>query len=129
MIRLRSFRQTDIEAIDKIWREHHANDFSVPDRENMVIDAVVEKDGEVVAYGQVRLFAEFMMILDKSASQRDKIEALKLLMLEGFRGSNEAQLKRFYMFIRDPGFATLITRHFGFEIVDEPGELLLRKND
>ena len=126
---LRSFRQTDIDAIDRIWRAHHSNDFSVPDRENMVIDAVVEDKGEVIAYGQVKLFAEFMLILDLSASQRVRIEAIKLLMLEAFRGADQAGLKRVYSFIRDPGFATLIERHFGFESVDEPGELLLRKKD
>lgn len=129
MSRLRAFRSSDVEEIDRIWREYHANDFSVPDRSNMVIDAVVESDGKVVGYGQVKLFAEFMLILDKSASQRDRVEAIKLLMLEAFRGARTADLKRVYCFIKDPDFATLIGRHFDFEVIDEPGELLLRKMD
>lgn len=128
MAKLRSFDRADIPRIDEIWREHHRNDFSVPDRANAIIDAVVEDgDGKVIAYGQVKLFAELMLILDKSASQREKVEAIKLLMLEAFRGCDKAGIKQAYAFIKDPEFATLIQRHFGFDIVDGPGELLHRK--
>jgi hypothetical protein len=126
-VRIRPFRLSDVEAIDRIWREHHSNDFSVPNRDNAVIDAVVEnKDGEVVAYGQVKLFAEAMLILDKNASQREKIQALQLLMLEAFRGTDARGIQQMYCFIKDPQFATLISRHFGFDIVDK-GELLFRE--
>jgi len=125
-MKLRSFLPSDVEAIDRIWQKHHSNDFSVPDRRNALIDAVVEKDGEVIAYGQVKLFAEAMLILDKDASQRDKVQALKLLMLEAFRGADQAGLNQLYCFIKDPDYATLIERHFGFSIVDK-GELLLRE--
>lgn len=126
MVKLRSFRESDIEPIDEIWRKHHNNDFSVPDRKNILIDAVVERDGKVIAYGQVKLFAEAMLILDLDASLRDRIAAIKLLMAEAFRGANEAQMRQMYCFIQDPDFATLISRHFGFDIVDK-GELLFRE--
>lgn len=127
MTRLRSFRRSDIEAIDRIWREHHSDDFSVPDRQNALIDAVVEnKHGEVIAYGQVKVFAEAMLILDLNASQREKIQAIKSLMLEAFRGADMAGIRQMYAFIEDPDFALLIKRHFGFETVNK-GELLLRE--
>lgn len=113
-------------AIDKIWRDHHSSDFSVPDRENRVVDAVVVDDDKVIAYGQVKIFAEAMLILDLSASRRQKIEAVKLLMAEAFRGCEQAGIKQVYAFIKDPDFATLIAKHFGFEPV-EKGELLLRE--
>ena len=126
-MRLRAFRDEDIPAIDRIWREHHSHDFSVPDRENMIVDAViVNNDDEVVAYGQVKVFAEAMLILDLGSSQRDKITAIQLLMLEAFRGCDQAGIKQVYAFIKDPAFATLISRHFGFDVVDK-GELLLRE--
>lgn len=125
---IRRFKRGDEEVIDEIWRKHHADDFSVPNRNNLVIDAVVEdSSGTIVAYGQVRLFAEAMFFLDKDASQRNKVEALKLLILEAIRGADLAGLEDLYCFIKDPQFATLISKHFSFEIVDEPGELLLRK--
>lgn len=124
---LRKFHQPDVESIDEIWRKHHSDDFSVPNRNNSIIDAVVEEDGKVIAYGQVKMFAEAVFIIDKDASKRAKVEALKLLMLEAIRGTNLAGLEDLYCFIKDPTFSTLISKHFGFEIVDEPGELLLRK--
>lgn len=128
MPRLRSWQPSDIDAIDQIWRKHHSNDFSVPDRRNAIIDAVVENDnGEVIAYGQVKMFAEAMFILDKDAPARDKVMALRLLMLEAFRGTDSANLRNLYAFISDPEFADLVAKHFGFERVQNPGELLLRE--
>lgn len=126
-IGLRKFHQSDIESIDNIWRKHHSDDFSIPNRNNSIIDAVVEEDGKVIAYGQVKMFAEAMFIIDKDASTKAKVTALKLLMVEAFRGTNIVGIEDLYCFIKDPQFSTLISKHFGFEIVDEPGELLLRK--
>jgi hypothetical protein len=124
---IRPFQDSDILAIDEIWRKHHSNDFSVPNRSTRLVEWVAEEDGRVVAYGQVKLFAEAMIILDKDASQRAKIESLKGLLFEAFRGTNLAGLEDIYCFIRDPGFASILINHFGFELVDNPGELLLRK--
>jgi len=126
-MRLRSFRETDIEAIDRIWQEHHSDAFSVPDRSNSVVDAVVENDkGKLIGYGQVKLFAEAMLIMDLNATRREKIQTIKLLMLEAFRGADVAGIKQMYAFIQDPDFALLIKRHFGFDTVNK-GELLLRE--
>jgi hypothetical protein len=127
-MRLRPFRESDIERIDEIWRKHHANDFSVPNRKCSIIDAVIEDDdGNIVAYGQVKMFAEAVLILDKDARPRHKVEALKLLIVEGIRGTERVGLEDMYLFARDPSFASVVAKHFSFEIVDEPGELLLRK--
>lgn len=126
-MKIRLFQPSDVDAINNIWERYHRNDYSVPDRRNSIIDAVVEAKGELIAYGQVKRFAESIFVIDKGASQRSKVEALKLLMSEALRGSNLAGLEDIYCFIKDPSFATLISKHFGFEIVDNPGELLLRK--
>lgn len=126
-MRIRLFEDADIPQIDEIWRKHHSNDFSVPNRETRLVEWVAEENGKVVAYGQVKLFAEAMIILDKDAAQRPKIEALKGLLLEAFRGTQAAGLEDLYCFIQEPSFATLLIKHFGFEAVDNPGELLLRK--
>ena len=58
--------------------------------------------------------------------RRQKVDAVKLLMAEAFRGCDQAGIHQVYAFIKDPLFATLISKHFGFEIVDK-GELLLRE--
>lgn len=128
MASIRSFRREDVPAIDRIWREHHSDDFSVPDRSTALIDAVVEDDdGKVIAYGQVKLFAEAMLFLDLDASQRDKIQAVRLLMLEAYRGVESSKLSEIYAFIQDPDFSLLIQKHFGFRAVDNPGELLKKE--
>jgi hypothetical protein len=127
MLRIRAFKDSDLEDVDRIWRTHYANDFSLPNRNNLIIDAIIENDGKVIAYGQVRVFAEGMLVLDKNEGKRAKVEALKLLMLEAFRGTSVANLEGMYCFIKDPEFATLMSKQFSFEIVDSPGELLLRK--
>jgi len=127
-MRIRPFQESDILEIDRIWQAFHSRDFSVPNRNNAVIDAVVvDENDKVVAYGQVKMFAEAMFILDHDAPPRAKVAALKMLMLEAIRGANLAGLEDIYSFIKDPAFASLISKHFGFELVEEPGELLLRK--
>lgn len=123
---IREFRDADIPEIDEIWKKYHSNDFSVPNRDTRIVEWVAEEDGRVVAYGQVKLFAELMIVLDKGASQRSKISALKQLLFEAFRGSNSAGLEDVYCFVQDPKFATLLIKHFGFESVENSGELLLR---
>jgi hypothetical protein len=126
-MKLRSFRPSDIGPISEIWDKHYSTESSLPNRRNSVVDAVVEdSNGKVIAYGQVKLFAEAMLFLDKDASLRDRTQALKLLMLEAFRGTQQAGIEQMYCFIQDPDFATLIERHFGFSIVDK-GELLIRE--
>ena len=125
---IRSFRPEDVPEIDRIWKAHHSDNFGVPDRSTSIIDAVVEDDkGKVIAYGQVKLFAEAMLFLDLDASQRDKIQAVRLLMLEAFRGAELAKLNEIYALIQDPDFSLLIQKHFGFRAVDNPGELLKKE--
>ena len=127
-VKLRVFQSSDIEIINEIWERYHRDSFSVPNRNNSIVDAIVEdEEGVVIAYGQVKLFAEAMFILDKDASKRVKVEALILLMQEALRGCNVTGIEDLYCFIKDPQFASLISKHFSFEIVDDPGELLLRR--
>jgi hypothetical protein len=126
-MKIRPFQDSDIPEIDEIWKKHHSNDFSVPNRNTRLVEWVAEEDGKVVAYGQVKLFAEAIIILDKSASQRAKVTALKGLLFEAFRGADLAGLEDLHCFVLDPSFATILIKHFGFESRDDPGELLTRK--
>ena len=124
---LRSFRWEDTPAISKIWEDHHSNDFGLPNRRSSVIDAVVEHDSKIIAYGQVKLFAEAMLFLDKSASLRARVTALRLLMLEAFRGTEQAGIQEIYAFITDPNYALLLQKHFKFYQAYKPGELLIKE--
>jgi L-amino acid N-acyltransferase YncA len=124
---LRSFRWEDVPEISKIWETHHSEDFGLPNRRSAVIDAVIEDHGKIIAYGQVKLFAEAMLFLDKSASLRARVTALRLLMLEAFRGAEQAGIQEIYAFITDPNYALLLQKHFKFYQADKPGELLIKE--
>ncbi len=114
----------DLARIDEIWKKHHSESFGVPNLANTVTHAVVEnEDGKVQAYGIVKLFAEAILFLDWDAPQRDKIEALKELMLEAIRGTSDAQLEQLHVFVADPKFSKLLKKHFGFK--STTGEMLV----
>lgn len=126
MMIIRDFCNNDIDPINKIWEEHHSHRCSLPDRDHAIVDAVIEDDnGKIIAYGQVRHFAEMMMFLDHNISKRDKCVALKLLMMRAFEGLNKINMDQCYAFIHDPDFALLVEKHFGFNRVIQPGEMLL----
>ena len=124
---LRAFRNSDIEAISDIWEQYHSTDYGLPDRKSAVVDAVFEHEGKVIGYGQVKLFGEAMLFLDKGAPQRTRILALKALMLEAFRGADSAGLHELYAFINDPKLLALVQKHFHFNIADRPGQLLIKE--
>ena len=126
MITIKIVNDDDVKAISEIWERHHSHSFSLPSRRNIIIEAKVEKDDRLIGYGQVRLVAEPILVLDLDARQRDKIEALRLLMLEAYRGTERFGLKRMHAFIRDPYFADLIVRHFDYQRCDL-GELLVKE--
>ena len=124
---LRSFSWSDVPEISAIWEKHHSDLYGLPNRRSALIDAVVKDKGRIVGYGQVKLFAEAMLFLDKSASLRARTEALQLLMREAFRGAEQAGLSELYAFIAEPEFARLIRKHFHFYEADKPGRLLIKE--
>jgi hypothetical protein len=124
---LRSFQWSDEPAISKIWEEHFSHVYSLPNRKSIIVDAVVENEDKIIGYGQVRLFAEAMLFLDYNASKKDRIDALKKLMLEAFRGTQVAGIQELYAFILDPDFAKLIEKHFHFFPADRPGDLFVKE--
>jgi hypothetical protein len=126
MIKLRSLTEADIIPLDQLWQEHWS-DFSLPNRRNAVIDALAVDGERIIGYGQVKLFTELMLFLDPTARTRDRAHALKLLMVEAFRGTDKVGIEEMYAHIKDPDFALLIEKRYGFKRIISPGELLLRK--
>lgn len=127
MIILRQFLESDVSQLDELWRKYWSR-HSFPNRENRIIDAVaIDEEYKIIGYGQVKLFAEAMMFLDPTVSKRKRAYALKRLMLEAFRGCDEASIQELYAFIDDPKFSGLIQKRYGFKSVPHDGDLLLRK--
>jgi hypothetical protein len=117
---------SDVPEITKIWEAHHARSFSLPTRDGVIVEANAVEAGKIIAYGQVRHVAEPIFVLDLNATRRQKIKALELLMNEAFRGISKAGLKQIFAFARDPEFADLIVKHFGYQRADL-GEFLIRE--
>lgn len=126
MIKLRDFHEDDILLLDELWRAHWT-EYSLPHRDNRIIDSVVVDDDKIIGYGQVKLFSEAMLFLDPTVRVRNRIRAIDLLMHEAFRGTNEAQIEELYCFIKDPKFSALIQKRYNFKLIPQPGDLLLRK--
>lgn len=127
MIKLRSLTPSDIITLDQLWKEHWS-DTTLPNLKNRVIDAIAydTTNERIIGYGQVKLFAEAQLFLDPTCRKRDRAKALQLLMAEAERGVRRADLEDLYIFIKDPDFAVLIAKRYGFYRVTEPGELLLK---
>lgn len=123
---LRPFTPADILQIDELWRANWQGRSSMPNRANSIVDAVIEHEGEITAYGQVKLFAETMLFLDHRRSKRERVAALKLLMAEALQGVKALGIEETYAFIQDPSFARLISSRYGFQLVESPGMLLLK---
>ena len=127
-MKLRNFDWSDVDKIDEIWKAYHSESFSVPDRYNALTDAVVVNDKDkIVAYGQVKLFAEAIFILDLDASKIERTKALILLMQQALFSAGINNRMDLKAFIKDPNFALLVEKHFHFERVADPGELLVRE--
>jgi len=129
MIRLRPLNDSDILKLDRLWQEHWSAS-SLPGLKNRIVDAIAYDDAEdyrIVGYGQAKLFAELMLFLDPTCSRKQRSTALKLLMSEALRGSEQFGIEEVYCFIKDPDFSLLIQKHYDFKAIIQPGELLLRK--
>jgi hypothetical protein len=116
----------DIPDISSIWRRHHSHAFPLPHRTNLITEAKAVIDGRIIGYGQVRPIAEPILVLDLDARLRDRVEALHLLMVEAHRGVRSVGLDRMFAFIRDPIFADLIEKRYGFDRSDI-GEMLIKE--
>lgn len=126
-MKLRPLVPQDITALDELWKKYWSA-YSLPTRSNAIIDAVtINPSGQIVGYGQVKLFAEAMLFLDPTMPRRERAISVRLLMSEAFRGVRSANIEQIYAFIKDPEFVKLIVQRYGFEPVVEPGQLLMKE--
>lgn len=127
MVKLKELNHKYATEINEFW-ERDWSEYSLPGRDACVIDAVIVNDNDkAIAYGQVRLFPELMLFTDMKAPLRNRVDALKLLMTEAFRGIDKINLPEAYCLIKDLKFARLIAKRYGFTLIDNPGVLLVRK--
>ena len=112
-------------AIKQIIDKH---EFNLPSRKNVVTEATVtNKNGDVVAYGMVKAFAESVIILDPDASSKDKISSLSQLMRQAIRDSHLAGFDQVHGFFKSDKFAEVMKKHYGFK--DPYGKCLVLEID
>jgi len=109
------------EIHDKYWKGH----LEIPSQAGRITEIIVEDDnGEYVTYAMMKLWAEIMMIMDQSQSQKNKIEALKLLAQAIEMTARKNNLTEYHVFTNNQSYADILMKHFGFQHMDT---LVLRK--
>ena len=111
---VRNLVYEDIPAFIKLVEKHP--DFSQVHIDKSVVDKVaVGKDGSVKAYGIVLPLAEAVFIPDIDASNREKVEAVKLLLQAAIEGTKRVGVRQLHCFIQNSVFAEIMIKHFNFE--------------
>jgi hypothetical protein len=109
----------DAKDVDRIWKQFHANDFSIPSFDHTIIRRVVEVDDKLVAYGFAKLNPEATLILDLNMPQRTKVGALRALMFDAIRGCKEHNLSQLHAVVKNrPEYLKLLRKHYGFRDID-----------
>jgi hypothetical protein len=116
-------RRGDIEAIDRIWKQHYSEQFGLPNPAHKIISGVVDSGEGIKGFGIVKLFAEGLFVIDHTMSLRDKREAIGLLLEAQQIGCSNKGIEQSHAFVRDSNFAKVLKKHFGYR--DTVGECLV----
>jgi hypothetical protein len=110
---IREFKHDDLSRIESIAR---SKDFDLPARTNVVTESVIENNsGRIIAYGMVKAYAEAVLFIDDSISVKDKASSLSQLMRQAIYGSHLAGFDQVHGFFKDPKFAEVMKKHYGFK--------------
>jgi hypothetical protein len=107
---IRPFQIEDLRVVEDINNRFYTN-YDPIDAAQAYADIVADKNNKLVAYGLNRFLSEAVMVLDHSLSNRDKIEALILLMKEAKSKCCHRQL---FVRVQDPQFGAILKKHFNF---------------
>lgn len=105
---------------DLKWLERVA-DFPL-NRNRIISEAVIDKDGKPVAYGSLKPFMNADMVID-GLSIREKVSALDLLHRQAITQTVLARFDQLYVFC-DEDFADILKKHYGYR--DCVGKVLVR---
>lgn len=122
MIIARDLRVEDIDEIDKIFQKQP--ELSVPSLNYMIVNAVMEdtKNKKLLAYGAVKLFAEAVLIMDRSLPKKERAMALIEAMQTALLYCRDAGVENLYVNSNDDEFTKVLENRYKFHRV--PGTLL-----
>jgi N-acetylglutamate synthase-like GNAT family acetyltransferase len=128
MLKLRRYLPSDLEAVSRIWEKHHSQTFSLPALNPSIITGViVDENDKVVAFGNLKIYAEGVIVMDHDRPKATLGRALKKLMEAAIMGARKFGVSRIHVSTTDPDYSEILRKHYGFS--DVLGEHLVREND
>jgi len=113
---LRDFQfDRDVMRIDDIFQRQP--ELGVPSLDNVVANASIidEDSGKLVGYGVIKLFAEGVLILDKSISKKDKAKSIRIAVTDSIEKARTAGLEYLYVVSSMESYTEVLRNHFGFK--------------
>lgn len=127
-MKVRRYRPSDLSEVNQLWEKHHSHSFSLPPLQPSIIDCVVEDDdGKIIAFGNLKIFAECVMVMDHDKSSLKRARAFREIMPVAIMGAQKSGIAEIHATVQDPGFGDVMRKHFGFK--DVLGEHLVKEVD
>lgn len=122
MLEIRQAKLEDVPAIMQLDPERDV----IPD-ETTLQSAVVLSDDCMVAYGALKLYAEFVLAVNKSVLPSVRATAISSLVKIGVHVATRKNLSEIHAFAMDEEFGNFLVKHFEFvPVKEQPFVLTLR---
>lgn len=122
---VRRYSPADLKKIDEIWQKHHSASFSLPKLSPSIIDCVIEDEQGIIAFGNLKVYAETVMVMDHDRSARLRAKAFREIMPVAIMGAQRAGIHEIHAVTQDPDFGVVMRKHYGFR--DVLGEHLVKE--
>lgn len=118
MAKLRQFQLSDISAIDDIFKKQP--ELGVPSLKHMIENTtILDDDGNVIGYAVLKMFAEGVLILDRSKSKKQRAKAVRLAVERAIQEAQDKGIEQLYFLTSNPSFADILRRKFSFQTIKE----------
>lgn len=104
----------DALPIDEIFKKQP--ELGIPNLRNVLDNAVIERDGELVAYGVVKIFAEGVLIVNRAKTRkREKAEIVLKTINRAIDSCKKMGIEKFIVISNDSGYTKVLEKRFGFK--------------
>jgi hypothetical protein len=118
-LQFRKFLVGDLEKVSEIYERDYSQDFSLPNLDHTIGNGIITSSSDrILGFGMVKCYPEAIIILDKTSSNRDKVNSLKLLYENAIRVCKDRNFNELRCHIIDDSYGQLLTKHFNFHNVD-----------
>jgi len=89
-----------------------------------IIDCIVEDENGIIAFGNLKVYAETVMVMDHDRTARLRARAFREIMPVAIMGAQRAGINEIHAVTQDPDFGVVMRKHYGFR--DVLGEHLIK---